>query len=65
MSRVGHSTRILRSPHPIELGNLPDLMVKVGRVNSIGLKLDLTITLATTKEFSNNDHKLRFLIKDN
>ena len=45
MSRVEHLTRILRSPHSIELGNLLDLRVRVRRVNSIGLKLDSTITL--------------------
>jgi len=45
VSRVGHSTRILRSPHPVGLGNLPDPRVRVGRVNPIGLKPDPTITL--------------------
>jgi len=45
MGRVEHSTCILRSPHPVELGNLPDPRIKVGRVNPIELKLDSTITL--------------------
>ncbi len=45
VNQIRHSTRILRSPHPIKLGNLPDLKVRVGRVNSIELKLDPTITL--------------------
>jgi len=45
VDRVEHSTRILRSPHPVGLGNLPDPRVRVGRVNPIGLKLDPTITL--------------------
>jgi len=44
---IEHLARILRSFHPVKLGNLPDLRVKVGRVNSIGLKLDPTITLVT------------------
>jgi hypothetical protein len=45
IDRVKHLTRILRSSHPIGLGNLPDPRIKVERVNSIGLKLDPTITL--------------------
>ncbi len=45
MDRVKHLVRILRSSHPIELGNLPDPRVRVGQVNPIGLKLDPTITL--------------------
>jgi len=45
MGRVRHSTRILRSPHPIKLGNLLDSRIKIGRINSIELKFDLTITL--------------------
>jgi len=45
MGRVRHLARILRSSHPIGLGNLPDFRVKVGRVNPIGLKPDPTITL--------------------
>ncbi len=45
MDQVEHSTRILRSFHPIKLGNLHDSRVRVGRVNSIELKLDPTITL--------------------
>jgi len=45
VGRVGHSTRILRSSHPVGLGNLPDSRVRVERVNSIELKPNLTITL--------------------
>jgi hypothetical protein len=45
MSWIEHLTRILRSLHPVKLGNLPNSRVKVGRVNSIELKLDPTITL--------------------
>jgi len=45
VGQVGHSTRILRSPHPVGLGNLPDPRVRVGRVNPIGLKPNSTITL--------------------
>ncbi len=45
VGRVGHSTRILRSSHPVGLGNLPDPRVRVGRVNPIVLKPDPTITL--------------------
>jgi len=46
VGRVGHSTRILRSSHPVELGNMPDPRIRVGRlVNPIGLKPDPTITL--------------------
>ncbi len=45
VGRVEHLTRILRSSHPIKLGNLPDPRVRVGRVNSIGLKPNSTITL--------------------
>ena len=45
MGRVELSTRILRSSHPIGLGNLLDPRVRVGRVNPIGLKPDPTITL--------------------
>ncbi len=45
MSRVEHSTRILRSFHPVRLGNLPNLKIKIERVNSIELKLNPTITL--------------------
>jgi len=33
VGRVEHSTRILRPSHPIELGNLPDPRVRVGRGN--------------------------------
>jgi hypothetical protein len=53
ISRVKHSTRILRSSHLVELGNLLNSRIKVGRVNSIGLKPNPTITLIfTTKEQS-------------
>jgi len=48
VGRVEHSTRILRSPYPVGLGNLPDPRVRVGRVNPIGLKPDPTITLVKT-----------------
>jgi len=48
VGRVGHSARILRSPHPVGLGNLPDPRVRIGRVNPIGLKFDPTITLILT-----------------
>ncbi len=48
VGRVEHSTRILRSPHPVGLGNLPDPRVRVGRANSIELKPDPTITLKKT-----------------
>jgi len=41
-----YSTTILRSPHPIGLGNLLDPRVKVGRTNSFGLKPGPTITLS-------------------
>jgi len=33
VGRVGHSARILRPPHPVGLGNLPDPRVRVGRAN--------------------------------
>jgi len=45
VGRVGHSARILRPPHPVGLGNLPDPRVRVGRANPIGLKPDPTVTL--------------------
>jgi len=45
IDRVKHLARILRSSHPIGLGNLPNSRIKVERVNSIELKLDPTITL--------------------
>ncbi len=51
MGRVEHSTRILRSPHPVELGNLLDPRVRIGRVNPIGLKPDPTITLIVLSMF--------------
>jgi len=51
VGRTGHSTRILRSSHPVGLGNLPDHRVKIGRINPIGLKPDPTVTLV----------KIRFL----
>jgi len=37
--------RILRSSHFVKLENLPNPRVRVGRVNSIELKFNLTITL--------------------
>jgi len=46
VGRVEHLARILRSPHPVGLGNLPNPRVRVGRVNPIGLKPDPTITLS-------------------
>ena len=45
VSRVKHSMRILCSFHLVELENLLDSKIKVGRVNSIELKFDSTITL--------------------
>ncbi len=45
MGQVEHSTRILRSSHSIKLGNLFDSRIKIGRINSIELKLNSTITL--------------------
>jgi len=45
MSWVRHLARILRSFHLVGLGNLPDPKIKVGRVNSIELKPNPTITL--------------------
>ncbi len=45
VSRVKHLTRILRSLHFVELGNLPIPRVRIERTNSIELKLDPTIIL--------------------
>ncbi len=45
VGRVGHSARILRPPHHVGLGNLPDPRVRVGRANPIELKPDPTVTL--------------------
>jgi hypothetical protein len=45
IDRIKHLTRILRSSHPIKLGNLLDLRIRIERVNSIELKFNLTITL--------------------
>jgi len=50
---IEHSTRTLRSSHLVGLGNLLNSRVKVGRVNSIELKLDPTITLFRTKQNRN------------
>ncbi len=61
VGRVKHSTHILRSSHPVGLGNLPDPRVRVERVNPIGLKLDLTITLAI-KIVNNKINRLQVLI---
>jgi len=44
---VERSARILRPPHPVELGNMPDPRVRVGRINPIGLKFDPTVTLSS------------------
>jgi hypothetical protein len=46
VDRIKHSTRILRSSHPIKLGNLPNSRIKIERVNLIELKSNLTITLS-------------------
>jgi len=59
VDRVKHSTRILRPPHPIKLGNLPDPRVRVERINSIELKLNPTITLVITR--MTMAHRDRFL----
>jgi len=68
VGRVGHSTRILRSSHPVGLGNLPDPRVRVGRVNPIGLKLDPTITLVmkskSRTKVKNNKTKNRKLMNE-
>jgi len=48
---VGLSTRILRSPYPVGLGNLPDPRVRVGRVNPIGLKSNPMVTLIETSRY--------------
>jgi len=45
VNRVKHLTRILRSLHLVKLENLFDSRIKIERINSIKLKLDLTITL--------------------
>jgi hypothetical protein len=50
ISRIEHSTRILRSSHLVELGNQLDSRIRVERVNPIGLKLDPTITLVVLLE---------------
>jgi hypothetical protein len=68
VGRVGHSARILRPPHPVRLGNLPDPRVRVGRVNPIGLKPDPTVTLIIEKiksfEFDNEvDFVINYVIK--
>jgi len=41
-------TRILRSPHLVKLGNLPNFRIRIERINSIELKFDSTITLVIT-----------------
>jgi len=63
VGRVGHSARILRPPHPVGLGNLPDPRVRVGRANPIGLKPDPTITLFEKKSRS-DDNFSRILLRD-
>jgi len=45
VSRVKYLTRILRSFYLVKLGNLPNSRIKIERVNSIELKLNLTIIL--------------------
>jgi len=42
--------RIFRSSYFVKLGNLPNLKIKIERVNSIKLKLDSTITLKTSNK---------------
>ncbi len=52
----------MRSTHPIGLELLPDPRIRVERINSIELKLDLTIILKITKyiklKFNNIRHKI-------
>ena len=48
IDQVKYLAHILRSFHPIRLGNLLDSMIRIGQVNSIELKLDSTITLILT-----------------
>jgi len=66
MGRVEHLARILRSLHFVELGNLPNPRVRVGRVNSIELKLDLMITLNVLQAKQERQIKITnlILIKD-
>jgi len=45
VGRVSHLTRILRSLHLVELGNLLNSRIRVEQVNSMKLKLDPTIIL--------------------
>jgi len=45
VDRAKHLATILRPPHLVGLGNLPDPRVKVGRANPFGLKPGPTITL--------------------
>jgi len=63
VGRVGHSARILRPPHPVGLGNLPDPRVKVGRANPIGLKPDPTVTLQITLSSSSTNKLNLCLVK--
>jgi len=45
VDRVKYLTRIFRSFYLVRLENLPNLRIRIERVNSIELKFDLTITL--------------------
>jgi len=45
ISRVKHSTCILRSTYSIKLENLPNSRIRIERVNLIELKFNSTITL--------------------
>jgi hypothetical protein len=57
VGRVKHSTRILRSSHPVGLGNLPDPRVRIGRVNPIGLKPNPTVTLIVAIAFRHSNQQ--------
>jgi hypothetical protein len=63
MSRVEHSTHILRSFYFVKLGNLPNSMVKVERVNSIELKFDSTIILIKVKRYAKIQQLRRNIFK--
>jgi len=62
VGRVGHSACILRPPHPVGLGNLPDPRVRVGRANPIGLKPDPTITLIIQRLFKKMQIQKKFTL---
>ena len=63
ISRVKYSTHILRSFYFVKLGNLPNSMVKVVRVNSIGLKFDSTIILIKVKRYAKRQQLRRDIFK--